>query len=585
MTRRASVALLSALVTVCWPLVPAASAGPGPHAASTVSTVSTVSTTVPATPPAAPITPVPPVLPIVPVAVPVAAHSSGGDLILPVALVGVVGVVTTYGYTKRRRRTATRTTPGGKGWGAAAGGAGWGTPREPPAAPLDALGHRTRRALVAADDAVRTSQEELESVTARFGAAALEPFAEAVVFARDEVATAFGLRQQLDDDVPEDDATRRALLDEILRRCTAAEARLDTQATAFDRLRDRERTTPGALADAERAFRARTGPVASAQTALATLRARYPASAAAPVCDHVEQAKDRLVFATLTVNQAHQCLDEGDPASAAGYVRAAESAVGQTALLTEAVERRAAELGAAEAELPGALAESEAALAEAGPLLREPPDGGPSADPRGRVRRAAAALAEVRTEVASGRYDPLDALRRVVAAGAALDQAPGTAPRAPALLGPATLTARAALGAADSYVTAHRGAVGAEARTRLAEARRRLDQAGQLAATAPQSALAEAQQAERFAKLAQDLAEQDVRRYGNPAGLGGTADSPAAIGRAGLGGAVLGGIVLPGTVTGDGDGDGSGDSDRTGPVVVAFGGETTRRRLGPLSRS
>ncbi|MFG2116599.1 TPM domain-containing protein [Streptomyces sp. NPDC048718] len=571
MTRRASVALLSALVTVCWPLMPAASAGPGPHAASPASPAST---TMPATPPTAPITRVPPVVPF---AVPAAAHSSGGDLILPVALVGVVGVVTTYGYTKRRRRTATRTTPGGKGWGAAAGGAGWGTPREPPAAPLDTLGHRTRRALIAADDAVRTSREELDAVTARCGAAALEPFAEAVVFARDEVAAAFGLRQQLDDDVPEDDASRRALLDEILRRCTAAGARLDAQATAFDRLRDRERTAPGALADAERAFRARTGPVASAQTALAALRARYPASAAAPVCDHVEQAKDRLVFATLTVNQAHQCLDEGDPASAAGYVRAAESAVGQTALLTEAVERRAAELAAAEAELPGALTASEAALAEAGPLLREPPDGGPSADPRGRVRRAAAALAEVRTEVASGRYDPLDALRLVVAAGAALDQAPGTAPRAHALLGPATLTARAALGAADSYVTAHRGAAGAEARTRLAEARRRLDLSGQLAATAPQSALIEAQQAERFARLARDLAEQDVRRYGNPAGLGGTAGSPAGIGRAGLGGAVLGGIVLPGSK------DGIGDD--TGPVVVAYGGETTRRRLGPLSRS
>ncbi|BAU85815.1 fibrillarin [Streptomyces laurentii] len=547
MTRRASGALLSALVAMGWPLVPAA---PGAALAA-----------------AAEPTGAEPAV--------VAAPSPGGDLILPVALVGGAGVVAAYTYTKRRRRTETRTTPGGGGWGAAAGGAGWGTPREPPTTALDALGRRTRRALVDADDAVRTSQEELAVVTERCDAAALQPFTEAVVFARDEVTAAFGLRQQLDDDVPEDDATRRALLEEILRRCAAAGARLDAQATAFDRLRDRERAAAGTLAAAEHALHTRTGPVAVARTTLAALRERYPASAAAPVSDHAEQAEDRLVFATLTVGQAHERLDAGDPVSAAVYVRAAEAAVGQAALLTGTVERRAAELTAADGELPGALADAEKALAEARPLLRDPPDGAPSADPRGRIRRAAAALADVRAAVDTGRYDPLDALRRTVAAGAALDQALGNTPRTRTPLGPAILTARSALDAADAYMATHRGAAGVEARTRLAEARRRLDLAGQLAGTEPESALAHAQQAERFAARAQDLAEQDVRRYGNPDSLGGAADGTSGAGRAGLGGAVRAGIVL----TAGGDGDGAG----TGAVVAAFGGEGTRRRLGSLS--
>ncbi|MYV68882.1 TPM domain-containing protein, partial [Streptomyces sp. SID2131] len=88
-----------------------------------------------------------------------------------------------------------------------------------------------------------------------------------------------------------------------------------------------------------------------------------------------------------------------------------------------------------------------------------------------------------------GRYDPIGALRRVEEADAALDEAlegarereSGTR-RARALLDQAMLTARSAIGAASDYVATHRGAVGSEARTRLAEAGRRWEKAQALAA-------------------------------------------------------------------------------------------------------
>ncbi|MFF9338498.1 TPM domain-containing protein [Streptomyces sp. NPDC014773] len=489
--------------------------------------------------------------------------ASGTDLILPIALVGGAGAVAAYAYTRRKRRTSTRTTPGGDGQG-------WGRPAPPS---LEELDGRARRTLVETDDAVRTSQEELGFATAQFGEEATRPFEEALAFAKEQLTASFRLRQKLDDSFPEGEATRRAMLDEILRRCAEADARLDAETEDFDRLRALERTAPEALAAVETAFRAQTGRVSGAEAALAAMRERYPESAAAPVAGDAEQAKDRLVFATTHINQARQSVDAGDTGSAAVHVRAAEGAVDQAARLIEAVDRRARELAEAAGRLPGVLTETDADLAEARGLLEGSARGASTGDLRGRIARAESVAAEVRRAMEAGRYDPLDALRRIEEADTALDAAltgarereSGDA-RARALLDEALLTARAELGAASDYVQTHRGAVGSEARTRLAEAQRRLEKARALAADEPQEALAEAQRADGLARRAQELAEQDVRRYGNPNGPGGVAGGS---GGGGLGGAVLGGIVLGGLF---GGGSGGGRGGRGGGFGGGFGG-------------
>ncbi|MFF7811869.1 TPM domain-containing protein [Streptomyces sp. NPDC007945] len=501
---------------------------------------------------------------------------SGSDLVLPIALVGGAGAVAAYAYARRRRRSTTRTTPGG--------GRGWGQPAPPS---LEELDGEARRTLVATDDAVRTSQEELGFATAQFGEEATRPFEEAVAFAEEQLTASFRLRQKLDDSFPEDDATRRSLLDEILRRCAEANARLDAETEDFDRLRALERTAPAALAEVEAAFREQTGRVGGAEAALATMRERYAESAAAPVAGGVEQAKDRLVFATARVNQARQAVDGGDNGAAAVHVRAAEGAVDQAARLIEAVDRRARELDEAADRLPGALTETDADLAEARGLLEGTAEGASTGDLRGRIARAEAVAAEVRRAVEAGRYDPLDALRRVEEADAALDGALAGAreresgdARARTLLEQALLTARAELGAASDYVRTHRGAVGSEARTRLAEAQRRLERARALAADEPQAALAEAQQADALARRAQELAEQDVRRYGNPNGLGGVTGMGGS-GGGGLGGAVLGGIILGGLFGGgSGRGGGGFGGGGLGGGPGSFGGGGTRGRRG-----
>ncbi|MGW2204032.1 TPM domain-containing protein [Streptomyces sp. NPDC001774] len=529
--------------------------------------------------------------------------ASGSDLVLPVVLVVGAGAVAAYAWSKRRRRPGAGTgaagaeTGAGTGAGAGAsppGGQGWGAPKEPAQPTLPVLDRQARQALVATDDAVRTSQEELGFATAQFGEEAVGPFTEAMVFAKEELTAAFRLRQKLDDAFPEDDASRRSMLDEIIRRCAEANARLDARTEDFDRLRALERDAPEALAAVEAAYREQSGRLGTAEAALTAMRERYAESAASPVASDVEQAKDRLVFATTHVDRARQAVETGDNGVAAVHIRAAEGAVDQAARLSEAVDRRAKELAEAVGRLATALAETEADLADARGLLQGTAEGVSTADLQGRIARAEAVVADVRRTVDAGRHDPLDVLRRIEEADAALDEAlagarereSGTR-RARALLDQTMLTARSAVGAAADYITTHRGAVGSEARTRLAEAQRRLGKAAALAeADDPQAGLGEAQQADALARRAQDLAEQDVRTYGNPNGLGGVTGVGG--GGGGLGGAVLGGIILGGLFGGGRGGGGHGGGFGGGGFGGGgfgggpgrFGGGGTRGRLG-----
>lgn len=500
---------------------------------------------------------------------------SGGtdNLAVPLAVVAVVLAVAAFTWARRRRRTTTRTTPAVTVWGGPHPGAA-----EPGMSP--ALDARSRADLVDTDDAVRTSEEELGLAVARHGPAAA-PFTEAVSYARAELAKAFRSRQRLDDAFPEDMAEGRRALDEIIRRCADANARLDAVSDDFDRLRALEREAPEAVAGAEAAFRDLLDRMPAAEAALDGMRERYAPSAYAPVAGSIGQAQDRLVFATSSLNQARQAVDSGRHPEAAVPLRAAEGAVTQARVLVDGVERRAAELAEAAERLPDALTAAETDLTDAGALLKG------SADVPGGVARAEEALGEVRAGTASGPYDPIDALHEVVEAGAALDgvlagiRGPERGDeRTRALLEQSSLTARSALGVATDFVGTHRGAIGDQARTRLAEAGRHWERARERsAADDPRGALPEARRAEALAVRALDLAERDVRAYqerrgpGDP-GIGG-----------GMGGAVLGGIVLGGVFGEGASGHGGELSGGLGAGGFpggpgSFGGGATRGRRG-----
>ncbi|WUP95623.1 hypothetical protein OHT77_16940 [Streptomyces sp. NBC_00252] len=448
--------------------------------------------------------------------------TSPADLVLPLVAVGGVVVLAGYGYVRRTRRARTRTTPGV-------------VSPQPPVTPLPVRERQACTALVQADDCLRTSREELAFAEDRFGVDAVAPFADALREAERELSAAFAIRVRYEHGVPapEEEAARRQALAGIVGRCAEAGRRLDAEAPGFDQLRALERDMGDALGVAEGRFRELAGRTGAVETALADLEARHPAPgapAATAVTGYVEQAKDRLVFATTHLNQARQATDLGDTGRAIRDLRAAEGAISQADTFLTGVERLANSLVEAAQLVPAALTGAEAELARAR-----------AATPSG-LASAHATLATVREELTSDApYDPLDALRRITRAllplGAGRDGVLGFAAR---------LVARTDISAADGFVGTHRGAVGVDARTRLAEAQRLLD-------TDPAAA-------DALALEARELAEQDVRMHGNP--YAGVADEHTS----GVGGAVLGGILL--------------GEDPDGGPPLGFGGPDTRKRRG-----
>lgn len=461
-------------------------------------------------------------------------ETSPADLVLPLVAGGAAVVLAGYGYLRRTRRARSRTTPG--------------IVSVTPAAPTPADSERqARAALVLADDCVRASGEELPFVRARFGQAETERLTHALCAARTELSAAFAIWRRYEEGVPEEADARRQALVGVIGRCAEAGRRLDAEAPDLDRLRGLDQGVGGALEVAEARFRELTARTAAAQDAVAALHERYPPPAVEPVTGYVEQAKDRLVFATTHLNGCRQADDFADRTRAAAHLRAAEGAIAQADTLTTAISRLTAHLAEAAALVPPTLTGAEAELA----VAREPEgekaeDGARPPRPllaagelRARLAHADGVLAGVRAEATSGPYDPLDALRRITRAVARLG-----AGRAGVLDAAAVLVARSSVAGAEEFTAVHRGAVGAEARALLAEATRSL-------------AAGDAEPADTVSRQARDLAERDVRTHGTP--YVGTDGDPA-----GPAGAVLGGILLA--------------EDPDGGPPAAYGGPATRGR-------
>jgi hypothetical protein len=443
---------------------------------------------------------------------------------------------------------------------------------------------RASNALLELDEAMKTSQLDLDYARAQYGEDAVTGFDTALATSRDELARAFAMRQQLDDDMGgrgngTDEPTTRQMLGEMLRLCEAADARLDAQAEAFDRLRDLEHTAPAvleALAPRIAALRER---IPVEEQRVADLRSRFAESALAPVRDNVTEAQARLAAAEQEVHEALDALGAGRPGDAVGDIRAAEDAVAQTTTLLDAVGRLAADLEAAGGRVAAVRAETEKDLAEARALIAS----GNRSGLAPQIARAEAALtsADAALRPADGSSaDPLTALRLLEEADIALEQALSVARdaqtqirRAAAALEQAVLSARSTIAAAADFIDTRRGAVGPEARTRLAEAQRHLDVAVDLGRDDPVTALREAHQATALAQQALDRAQDDVSRWsggGYGGGYGGGRGGPGGFGGGyggGRGGVDLGSLVLGGILLGGGRG-----GSRGGGFGGGFGG-------------
>ncbi|WP_214407498.1 TPM domain-containing protein [Pseudonocardia lacus] len=493
---------------------------------------------------------------------------SGGGVPVGVLVIGGAALVGGGAYVVARRRrtsreepaTAPPTTPAPKPDG---------PPDEHPGVATSDLAYRASSALIAIDEAVRTSEQELAAARAHFGEEAVAGFTAALEQSRADMLAAFEVRQRLDDDEPEDEPTQRAMYAEILRACTRADDRLDAQVEAFDQLRDLEAKAPGYVAGLAERLTAVNTDLPRAEAAWTDLRARYADAATAPVAGNLDRARALLAAADTEVTQARAELTGAGPTAAVVSGRAAEDAITQARALLDGIPRRDAELAEATAKVPAARAELDQDLAEARAM-------GDDLAPA--VARAEAAAANAQAAATGDRPDPIAALHLLDEAGAALDQALAAEKadrdrdrRAAAALEQALLTARAAVSAAEDFIATRRGAVGTRARTRLSEARRHLTLA---TGDDPVAGLAEAQRADSLAQEALRLARDDVAGWREPGqGSGG---SGLAVD---LGSLVLSGI-LSGAVRGAGRSGGGRGRGGGGFSPGSFGGSGTRGRRG-----
>ncbi|MEU7464723.1 hypothetical protein, partial [Streptomyces griseofuscus] len=376
-----------------------------------------------------------------------------------------------------------------------------------------------------------TAEVEAETATAAF--------VHALRGAETELVAAFAMWRRYERGLPGEAGARRQALVGVVGRCAEAGRRLDAEAAALDQVRGLEGPGAGMALDvAEGRFRALAARTVAAHATLAALRERYAPSATDPVTGSVEQAKDRLLFATAHLNATRRSIDAADGDGTARNLRAAEGAVAQAEILVTGVERLAARLREAAALVPAALtgAEAELTAARHGRSRASLATGELNA----RLAHADGVLAAVREELTGALpYDPLDALRRITRAVDRLDVG-----RSGVLDTAALLVARTSLESADDFVTVHRGAVGPEARALLSEAAR-----------TPAAGTRTAFETDTAARAARGLAERDVRAHGTPYPDTTTIGLPSA---------VLGGILLA--------------EDPDGGPPATFGGPATRGR-------
>lgn len=425
---------------------------------------------------------------------------SGGGGLGPVVVVGALGVAAAgaigIGHLSKRRRRPQTSGPQGQPQPA------------PPQVPLAELDARASRALVGADEDIRSSARELSFAQAEFGDQAVAPYASALEQAQRSMTEAFQLRQQLDDEIPEPEGERRQMLEEILQLTARTEQTLAEQQTDFARLRDLGRRAGQILPQLQAAADEVEQALPALTTGIAALRNRYSLQAVAPVEDAPHEIRERLAIVREQLYRA----DPTGGSEVAVALHTAEEALGQIEEIRAAATEHGTTLDRAAAELSRAVPDLRADIA----ALEE-------ADP-GMRKDLGVALTQARSAVgyadANARTDPVGALQRVVDTDRGLDtalagaaQARQRAAAAGERLDRAMGVAGQALRTAENVVGRRHGGVGARARTRLNEARRWYAQARSQASSDPQAALEAAHQATRLAEQATDLAQRDIDQH------------------------------------------------------------------------
>ena len=463
-----------------------------------------------------------------------------GTLLAVLLIVGLTAVAGWWFLYGRKRPAA----DGGAGAGTV-GASGGGPVDEIAALKTPDLEKLANQALVATDDAVRDSEQELGFAQAEFGDAEVAPFQAAIEGAKADLAAAFKLRQQLDDAVPEDAATHRRMLEDLVRGCRHAQDQLDAVKEEFERLREIEAKAPQILAALPAQADALEARLPAAREAMSRL-ATFADASWQSVAPNIDEAGHRVAAVREAVDEGAKALSANDTQTAARAAILGQDALGQGTAFLDGIDRLATQLDDAKAKVGQMLVDADADLAQA----KKAAAGSADAALAARLAQADTLLAGARTALAGPKPDVAAAFAQARDAHTIADDILATLrtaaeqlARNAARLDASIQAAQATVTRATDFIATRRGAVGTEARTRLAEAQRHLDQAVAAGATDPVGATREADQATALANAAYQAATDDYGRYDDPWHGGGRGGGGGAGIGGNIAGALIGGII------------------------------------------
>ncbi|MDS2171179.1 hypothetical protein Q7C18_00515 [Nesterenkonia sp. CL21] len=438
-----------------------------------------------------------------------------GPLLIGAGVLVLIGLGAMYLSGGRKQTRQLSSAPGSRAMGAA-GGQGSEQPAAPDprdTMPYGQLRQQAGSMLVAADEAVRSSDQEILFAQAAYGDEAVEVFRQDIQKSKDHLRDAFRLQQQLDQQPPQDETEARRIVRQIMEHCEQLDASLDAHRQEFEGLRDLERSPgPAAAQLNERLADLRTR-LHAAAAELPQLQKRYTGEPLESLQQNLDRAEGLLEDAQSHGETAAQAAEAHRASDAVVAIHAGERSAAEAAALLDSADQTSSRLQDARRNLDVGVAQTEQDVAQA----RATRDAGQAPELAGPIAAAEAAVARVRQTIDSGeRYDPLELLLGLELAHRELDEPLNAVRdrqaqdrRAREMLQTELLTARNQVQSSQDYLRSRAHRVGTTARTRLAEAERCLSEAQAFADTQPARALDFATQAKTLAVQAAQIAEQD----------------------------------------------------------------------------
>jgi hypothetical protein len=450
-----------------------------------------------------------------------------GPLLIGAAILLLIGVGAVYlsGGRKRTRRFIDSSAAKPKG----------DIERDPlDQKPTEELRLQAGELLVAADNAVQSSDQELLFASAAYGDEQVAPFQEDLDQARKHLSESFRLQQQVDSADHADESRSRDLYKQIIRNCEQVNETLQSHKDQFDQLRNLERDPTPALnelvdqLDRLRDRRARAG------STLTGLAEHYSDDALGQYRDNLHQAGISLEAAEDSRAQASAAVDQGNTAEAVIALHSGEQATADAQRLLESMEEAEERLRSAAKNIDVGIAQTEQDVAQAKATYQA----GQAPELAGPIAAAENAVSRAKRALDSGqRIDPLELLHQLELAHRELDvplnsvrdrQAQDR--RAREMLQHELLTARHQVQSSMDFLRSRRYGVSSTARTRMAEAERCLTEAQTVGDAQPAQAVELAQQAKTLAVQAAQIAEREAATaqmqsmgggYGTGGGFGG----------------------------------------------------------------